>query len=275
MRWFIMKSKICFILFIFVLIALQGKELSQEYLKPQSISLETWNAAKPYFFPSNHPLKKKLDLIFHSTRATASSKALKEAFFKIEQDKEQDLIVAKHPLLKGYVIKLYYDDYKLPNLSGVPGDAQYWINRVIGAERVRKSIQNRHLEDLFTVPRKWLYPLPDVPKTDQPYPKQFILVSEDMDLVSHKKNEEMYRTVMTLRQLEGLYFIMRDAHLWDSIWIDNNIYTQDGKIAFIDTEEFDTRAIEFDKMTSAFSFEMQSVWIKLLKEQGVVIPAVR
>lgn len=249
-----------------------------DYKKPENISENSWNAVTPYLLPADHPAKKILDRIFSSARASGSSKALKSAGFQIEDDKEQDLIVAKHPLLKGYVIKLYYDDYDIPNSSEPVGEPQTWINRIIGVQRVRESIQRHHLEDLFTTPRKWIYPLPENPLpsctgSTQCFPKNFILVSDDMHLVSHAKNIELYKTAITKRHLEGLYTIIKETHLWDSVYIDNNIFTESGKIAFIDTEDFDAKPIKFQLMTASFSPEMQAEWIKLVKERGEEIPA--
>ncbi len=247
------------------------------YRKPAAVSAETWNAVAPYLLPSDHPAKNKLDEIFSKSRPVASSDALKKSGFVPLDDKEQDLIVARHPQINGYLIKLYYDDHNIPDRNGVPGEAQYWINRIEGADRVRRSIAQHHLENDFTVPKKWIYPIPDsrsVACNGQKdcFPKHFILVSEDLDLVTPAENEKLYKEKMTPQMLEGLYTIIYETHLYDSIYIDNNIFTKQGKIAFIDTEDLDRKPIYFSDMTKYFSEEMQPYWLNLLKERGATIP---
>lgn len=256
----------------------QSYTFVESYKKPADVSIETWNAVLPYLLPSNHPSKAKLDAIFRSRRAIASSRELKAAGFTPLEDKELDLIVAKHPEIPGFLIKTYYDNHRIPNRAGVPGEAQYWINRIIGVDRVRESIRKNNLGDMFLAPNKWIYPLPDNPAPQckgapNCFPKHFILVSEELDLVSPAENAKLYKEKMTPYLLNGLYTIMKDTHLYDSVYIDNNIFTKDGRIAFIDTEDLDRKPILFNEMTVYFSPEMQRCWHELLQERGGTIPA--
>lgn len=250
--------------------------------EPTTVTLtatpEALEAVKPYLLPDNNPIKAKLDKIFSTSRVTASSKALKAAGFIPLEDKEQDLIVAKHPEMPGYLIKLYYDNHAIKDRPGIPGEAQYWINRIVGTQRVKDSIKKHGYENIFVVPDKWIYALPEKPgptclNSAQCSPKHFILVSTELNLLSNKENQALYKQKMTPEILEALYTVMSESHLYDSVYIDNNVFTKEGKIAFIDTEDMDRKPILFNEMTPYFCPEMQLYWLKLLKERGATIPA--
>lgn len=248
------------------------------YVKPQDVDVVVWDTLEPYFLPPEHPMKKKLDRIFSSSRVTASSKALKSAGFIPLEDKEQDLIVAKHPEMPGYLIKLYYDNHDVKDRPGIKGEGQYWLNRIKGVQRVNNSIRKHGYENIFVVPDKWIYPIPAKPSPTcinsvQCYPKHFILVSNELNLVSHRENEKLYKEINDPAVLEALYTVMKESHLYDSVYIDNNIYTKEGKIAFIDTEDMDRKPILFNEMTVYFNPDMQRYWLKLLEERGATIKA--
>ncbi|MFA6915766.1 MAG: hypothetical protein WC222_05160 [Parachlamydiales bacterium] len=248
------------------------------YVKPQDVDQAAWDAIEPYFLPPDNPLKKKLDRLFSTSRLTSSSKALKAAGFTPLEDKEQDLIVATHPELPGYLIKLYYDNHNVKDRPGMPGEGQYWINRILGVERVNNSIRKHNYENIFVVPDKWIYPLPNKPaptclNSAACFPKHFVLVSIELNLVSHKENEKLYKEISDPKILEALYTVMQESHLYDSVYIDNNIFTREGKIAFIDTEDFDRKPILFNEMTVYFNPDMQRYWLKLLQERGATIKA--
>src|SRR5205085_2684107 len=71
--------------------------------------------------------------------------------------------------------------------------------------------------------------------------KRYILVVEDMHLLSSSENADAYVLDMNKAKLNALYIMLTENLLIDSIFIDNIPFCKDGKIAFIDTEHFNNR----------------------------------
>src|SRR5687767_6232302 len=75
------------------------------------VPIEICNDLTPYFLPEEHPIKSKLDPLFAKHRITHSAATLKKAGFKIvSRGYRNHAIVAKHPKMKGYLIKVYTDE---------------------------------------------------------------------------------------------------------------------------------------------------------------------
>jgi len=219
----------------------------------------TWHALLPYFLPSNHPLKNKLDAIFSSSRVTANLQTLQAAGFKnLEGWKWDKVIVAKHPHLPGYLIKACLDDqYAL--------DDKYLIHRIFGAEAIRSAIEENGYEEYFKVPHKWIYPLPQSFTNEENGPKKhFILVVEDMDILDKEENRKMFRQIKSKKQLSALYHLISSQGLPDSIYIKNIPFAKDGKIAFVDTERYQLWPVEFSKLAPLLSRKMKKHWQKLV-----------
>lgn len=215
----------------------------------------TWNNVQPYLLPSNHPLKSKLDQIFLKMRATANSVAMTMAGFKsLDVWRWDKVYVAKHPDLKGYLIKAYLDDHLFM-------DDKTLVNRIIGAENLRSGINAYGYQSFLKVPHKWLYPLPDSPSTlPGLHPKHFILIVEDMDIVDKQKNEKMYHNSMSEKQLAALYVLINNFGLADSIYIYNIPFSKDRKIAFVDTERHGLWPVNFEKLTPSLNSKMKKCW---------------
>lgn len=234
---------------------------SKEYTWQKSNFIDewTWNRLLPYLLPSNHPIKSKLDHIFSEMRATANPSFMKKAGFEgLGEWRWNKVYVARHPKLKGYLIKAYLDNHLLM-------DDKLLVNRIIGAEALRCSIHAYAYQSLFKVPRKWLYQLPDYPGTLQGLQrKNFILVVEDMDLVSKEKNKKMYQT-LSEKKLLPLFNLINSLGLADSIYIKNIPFSKDGKIAFVDLEIHHLWPVPFQKLTPVLNPELKNYWHSLFK----------
>ncbi len=239
------------------------KENSKEYSwqKSSSIDVATWHNLQPYLLPSNHYLKPKLDQIFSKARASANKQAMKKAGFEgLEEWRWNKIFVARHPNLKGFLIKAYLDDHCFM-------DDKILVNRIIGAEAIRYVIAALGLQSYFKVPHKWLYPLPDSPPSLPGLKgKNFILIVEDMNIVDKAKNKKKYRESITENQLFALFHVMNSVGLADSVHIYNIPFCKDGKIAFIDTEMHHLWPIAFHLLTPSLSLKMQECWKKLTSE---------
>lgn len=232
--------------------------LTTAYIKPPTVSQQAWDLAAPYFLPETHPAKAKLDELFSKSRPIQNLETLKKAKFKFKKrEKAENIIIAKHPKLKGVLLKLYTDSQaKIP-------DWPMWVQRIQGAELIR-SIIKRHNYKTFVVPKKWIYPLPDKSSND-PNKKHFIMVVEDMHLVDALPNENMWKSsiMVTENTLFALYTIIKEGGLLDSIFIDNIPFTKDAKIAFIDTEHFGKGPIPYHRLTPRLPASLRPYWIKI------------
>jgi hypothetical protein len=230
------------------------------FVKPSDVPDSTWREVKPYFLPTDHPIKAKLDKIFSSSRVTANHRAMRKAGFSCH-DRGKRLIVAKHPQLKGYLIKTYLDIHEFG-----AQDWKAWIHRIQGAQQIQKSIKKHGYTDLMKVPKKWIYLIPSPPPaTGAPHPRHFVLVVEDMRPYSYLKNAAKFYFLMDKKRLTALYTIVRENGLTDSLYIDNIPFCRDGKHAFLDTEHFHTeiRPIRYERLLPKLSSEMQDYWNQL------------
>ena len=222
----------------------------------------SWEMAEPFLIPEDHPIKGKLDAIFSKTRATTSIETFKKAGFEyLPLRKWDNVIVAWHPKLKGHLVKVYLDDQ-----IGIP-DLHALIQRIYGAEKIRAAINEFGYQKMLKVPRKWLYPLPDLPESLPGLQrKQFILVAEDMHLVSGYENELLWKNSVSKTTLKALFHLLESLGLKDSVYITNIPFSVDGKIAFIDTEHHGKWPVEHPKLLHFLSKKKQKYWSELIRD---------
>ena len=120
------------------------------WIRDPTISEDRWEKAAPYFLSVDHPIIHKLDQIFSGSRATLNEKTLKKTgfHFNIRNSKFKHPVVAKHPQIPGYIIKLYLDIYEHKD------EEIEWIKRVKGARAVKEYISQHDLYTMFKVPNK-------------------------------------------------------------------------------------------------------------------------
>lgn len=218
------------------------------------------NPLEPYFLPDEHPIRSQLDHLFQKHRATASLESFKLFGFSPKKVRTKtNAIVATHPRFKGFVFKVYLDSQ--PPLC----EWKNWLQRIEGANAIRECIEKYGFEDIMTVPKKWIYPLPT--KSDNPQQKNFILIAEDMNILSHKDNLKAYRHLNDTRLLDALFCVFSEVGLLDSVYPDNIPFTKSGKIAFIDTEHHHhpVSSIPYHKLTSFLSKKMGAHWEALIE----------
>lgn len=219
----------------------------------------------PYLLPPDHPVKPTLDAIFSSSRVTFNPDTLKKAGFAKAGPREFSKVVfTTHAAIPGYVFKLYLDAQRNP--GNLP-DWRYWLMRVQGANRVREVIAAHGMEALFKVPRKWIYKLPSRPLPPVGYyPKYYILVEEDMELVSDKENEALWSSdFVTTQLLDGYYTILKEVGLSDCARIENAPFSRDGRVAFIDTQTFGRKKVPYHAMDEFLSKPNRDYWKAIRK----------
>lgn len=219
-----------------------------------------WKQVKPYLLPEdNSGIKPFLDKICSKRRILSSTKQLEKAgFVIIFQQVNRGLVVARHPKLPGYLLKMYLD-------SSPRVEWPLWILRAKGARIIQNLLNKHSYNGLMKVPHKWIYP---VPKFDRPlangntFPKDFILIVQDMRLLTDKYSLYCYKNLMTFELLKALYTMIEEGGLSDS-HLKNIPFSADRKIAFIDTEYVNSWPVHFDWLTSHFSPVHQAYWLKL------------
>ncbi|MFI0434184.1 MAG: hypothetical protein ACH350_00465 [Parachlamydiaceae bacterium] len=245
--------------------AVEANQIKLAHHSPSKyVSDQVWNEVKEYLLPDDHPVKKKLDLMFSNDRILSDIQSLEKAGFDyLPPQHRTQMIVAKHPDLKGIVIKAYLDEQEY--YEGRP-EHYYWIRRIKGARLIQRYIDTHHYGNLFKVPGKWIYLLSDKPSPPRHYlRKKFILIAEDMELYDDKTNEELWGNDewVTKKRLRALYAITTDLGLLDSAKPSNCFFSVDGKAAFVDTELYRKTHIRYDKLTPFLSPSMQDYWRKI------------
>lgn len=210
-----------------------------------------------YMLPANHPARSKLDKIFAKSGVLASHKSMRKKGFRKMFKCKAGMVVAKHPKLKGYLIKTYLDNYT--------GEELYpFLRRARGARLVRNSIQAHGYNHLLRAPKKWLYPLPAgaSPKI------KYLLLVEDMQTFGWTINLDCFKTHITAEMLQALYVIIKENVLIDSVYPDNIPFSRDGCLNFVDIEHFlcTTQPVHYHRLTPHLAPEMQKVWKKIIKK---------
>ena len=235
---------------------------AQTYQKPDATSDGVWQKVQGDLLPLDHPIKPALDKLFGSSRVLTNRVTYMAAGFTYHERTRRRRLISKNPYLTGYLIKTYLDIHPVNKEDGL-----IWQHRIEGAKQIQACIDKHGYNHIMKVPKKWLYPLPNRPKATGPYPKGFILVVEDMDILSHSANNEKYKTKLTLEQMNAIYVVLKENLLWDSIFVFNIPFSKDGKIAFIDTEFFNSTShpLRLERMTKYFPSHLKAKWEKLIK----------
>lgn len=239
---------------------------SEAYVRNEAISKQVWDQVFPFFIPPGDRVKIKLDKLFSKGRVIKNLSSLKKAgFTDIHKQPWTRLLIARHPNFPGLIFKLYLDSQhyhrQLP-------EHYFWIRRCIGASLIRKELQDCQWENLFKVPQKWIYPLPPYFSAASKNPlKYFILVEEDMELVSAKENNLLWGSKhITKESLDALFHIIQKHGFWDCARIENIPHSKDGRIAFVDTQSFHNWPVCYSKLLPALRSSLKKYWRGKIKE---------
>ncbi|NGX43431.1 MAG: hypothetical protein K940chlam7_01728 [Chlamydiae bacterium] len=258
-----MKGIKYFLAFILLASLLPTKEAEASN---RHISEKVWNEVTPYLLPDDHPIKPVLDRIFSEERVLLSIKSMKKAgFHNPKPRKWTHTIVTTHPEVPGYVFKVFLDSQRY--FKGKP-EYIHWLERIQGALTIDAEIKKRGWDDIFKVPKKWIYLLPEEPSAPKEFiRKNFILVVEDMSIFDTKENVEKWKSDwITEEKLGMLHILLEELGLHDCTKPDNIPFSIDGKISFIDTQTFNQWPVLYKKLTPYLSPEMQTHWKNLTKK---------
>ncbi|NGX41826.1 MAG: Processive diacylglycerol beta-glucosyltransferase [Chlamydiae bacterium] len=199
-----------------VISTLFGADDVKELLDPTGYGVDL----RQSMIPVDHPVKKWLDEQFFRS-ATPSIQDLGHMGL---ENKSEWSFVAKVPTLP-YYIKARLD---------IPLRSQQDMNcqRITMAKRIKKVAEEQEYADLFIVPKKHLYHIPGRPFdiADENY----IVVSEEVpNLLGKDENCKKWQAMeeSTLTAIYNTILRLNFANGWPA----NIVFTEDGKIAWIDT----------------------------------------
>ena len=250
-------------IFLFICLFIFG---SVEAASPNPyVKDKVWDLVTPYLIPDDHPAKAKLDELFSKSRVTTSIKTMEKAGFRnVAPQKFTHIIVTNHPELEGYIIKVYLDAHRYYKQRP---EYMYYVWRAMGSRKIQNLLDEMGWNDTFKVPKKWIYPLPAEPSPpDELIRKNFILVEEDMDICDTSENNRCWGSDLVDKELiDKFYFIVTELGLSDCAKPPNAPFSKDGRIAFVDTQTFDSWPVSYEKLTSFLSEDMRDYWKQLTK----------
>jgi hypothetical protein len=235
--------------------------------KPPHIHQRVWDQVLPYLIPDDHPVKEILDSIFLKNRALLSDKTLLKAGFTNGTPRRwTHVIVTRHPMLPGYIFKMYMD---VQRYFKEHAEYDHWIERIEGRNLIESMIDEQGLNHLFKVPKKWIYALPANPAPPKEFiRKNFILVAEDMEILDNDENYAMWKSDKVTKEfLDILYAFLEKGGLRDLAKPANAPFSKDGRVAFIDTQEYYDWPVSYFKLNEHLRPEMLQHW-KFLTKKG-------
>lgn len=230
------------------------------YQKPALVSEAVWNDVQPYLLPYEHPLRKKMDNLFKSFRVTENMRSIQKAGFeKWEPAFFSKAIISRNPKIdSGYYFKFYSDE------QDIPVESLQWINRAFEAKNLAKVIKKYGYQEYFIVPKKWIYPIPDGPKSQSAFPKNFILIAKKIDIEIRSKSRYKWNHKVTKEMLKALYTIVETEGLVDSLSSHNVPFSKNNKLVFVDLEQHHQWPVHYQTLLQYLNPSMQSYWQRLI-----------
>ena len=161
--------------------------------------------------------------LFTDPKMFSSFDRFRSAGFDLVDHAETKIMSGSHKRAKGYLFKKYNNDK--------PGKKQIknYMRRIEGARLLRTFIAERSFQHVVA-PHKWLYELPES------FPERYLIVADKLDLLSDDATRRKYDRIREeqMKELATVLFYFRGLNSWTK----NLPFTEDGKIAFIDTERW-------------------------------------
>lgn len=230
------------------------------------IPLKLKSRIRPFLIPKNHPAKAILDSLFTNPHVLLSKQEFQKAGFEIiSSNTLSRVIVARHPLIQGYLLKVYLFENHRHRLG--ESSAEGLVMRCEGAKKIQKLIEKKKIVH-FSVPQKHLYIIPchsiKLPEGSQFHP--VVLIVEDMKIADFATSADIWRQNISRHHLQELYYLLTQGV--GSTFLPGNIpYAKDNKFSFIDTE-FPNRKNDLEKVKKYLSPKMSVVWDNLIKTKG-------
>jgi hypothetical protein len=191
--------------------------MSRNRVTPEQIQHELSETA------ARLPNVSQLAALFTNRKMFDSMSAFEKAGFRLIAHAPHKIMSGTHKDARGYLFKKYNNDK--------PGKKQIknYMRRVEGARLLRTFIAERGFRHV-AAPRKWLFELP------ASFPERYLVVADKLDLLSDDETKRKYDRIREdqMRELATVLYYFRGLNSWTK----NLPFTEDGKIAFIDTERW-------------------------------------
>ena len=163
--------------------------------------------------------------LFTNPKMFGSVGSFEKAGFKLMANSPHKIMAGSHKAARGYLFKKYN------NASSGKKQLKNYMRRIEGARLLRTFIAERGFQHVMA-PRKWLYELPES------FPARYLLIVDKLDLMSDVATLRKYSRIREdqLRELATVLFYFRGLNSWTK----NLPFTEDGEIAFIDTERWNS-----------------------------------
>ena len=172
---------------------------------------------------ANLPIVSQLGELFMDRKMFNSMTSFENAGFRLIAHSPHKIMSGSHKRARGYLFKKYNNDK--------PGKKQLknYMRRIEGARLLRAFIAERSFQHVV-VPHKWLYELPES------FPERYLIVADKLDLMSDDATRRKYDRIREdqMRELATVLYFFRGLNSWTK----NLPFTEDGQIAFIDTERW-------------------------------------
>lgn len=190
---------------------------SRERLAPEQIQRELADMAETL------PILSLLGELFNDPKMFESYSRFEKAGFALIEHAPHKIMTGGHKRVQGYLFKKYNNDK--PDKKQL----RNYMHRVEGSRLLRTFIAEHGFTRVIA-PRKWLYELPST------FPARYLVVAEKVDLVSRDATERAYARIgkEQMAELATILYYFRGLNSTAQ----NLPYTEDGKIAFIDTERW-------------------------------------
>lgn len=236
-----------------------GKHAHKHKKEARVHGLDYEKEAKPHLLPKSHPIYGTLSEIFSKTNDPLTKTTIQPLGFEILDKLGLHVIVAKHRQMKGYVFKFF----KYHEFPGV--DWQHWIKRINGAKLIQEGINKLGYQKIFKVARKWLFKTKSMQSKDGKNYPAYILIAEDVKPKPVKKNQHAWRYQTSEITLDALHTMLRFYGLRDCARIHNVPYCEDGKIAFVDTESYQSWPVNYHPLIEFLNKTNRKIWKHLVK----------
>jgi hypothetical protein len=194
-----------------------ARKLARGRLDPEQIQAELAETA------AKLPIAALLKELFTDPGMFDSFDSFSSEGFRLVEHSENKIMSGSHKRARGYLFKKYNNDK--PSKKQLKN----YMRRIEGARLLRSFIAEHGFQHVVA-PQKWLYELPSS------FPEPYLLVVEYLDLVSREDTESSYDRIdkAQLRELATILYYFRGLNSTAA----NLPFTEDGKIAFIDTERW-------------------------------------
>ena len=169
------------------------------------------------------PIASQLSRLFTNAKMFNSMHAFQKAGFKLIVHAPHKIMSGSHKSARGFLFKKYNND------RAGKKQIKNYMRRIEGARLLRNFIAERGFQHVVA-PRKWLYELP------ADFAERYLLVADKLDLLSDDETRRKYARIGkgAMHELATVLFYFRGLNSWTK----NLPFTDDGQIAFIDTERW-------------------------------------